>query len=86
MSTVTSYLDRLVRETHKSEAEVMAMAIEAGLRQLWREQVLGQYLRKQISRPQAVEAVGEDWVDLAERQHRAMQEDLEWAKKENRQS
>ena len=80
MTTVASYLEDLVRETRKSEAEVMAMAIEAGLRHLWREQVLGRYLRGQITRPQAVESVGADWVELAERQHRAALEDLEWAK------
>ena len=80
MSTVSTYLDRLVRGTRKTEAEVMALAIEAGLRQLWREQVLGQYLRGDLTRAQAVESVGADWVDLAERQHRAAQEDLEWAR------
>ena len=80
MSTLSTYLDQLVRETHKSEAEVMAMAIEAGLRQLWREQVLGRYLRGELPRQQAVEAAGADWVELADRQRQAMREDLEWAK------
>ena len=80
MPTVASYLEQLTRETRKSEAEVMALAIEAGLRQLWREQVLGRYLRGQITRARAIEATGPDWVELAERQHQAMREDLEWAK------
>jgi hypothetical protein len=80
MSSVASYLEELVRETRKSEAEVMAMAIEAGLRHLWREQLLGQYLRGQITRVQAVESVGADWVEMAERQYQAAREDLEWAK------
>lgn len=79
MATVSSYLENLVRETHKSESEIMAMAIEAGLRQLWRDELLGRYLRNQISRSQAVEAVGADWVELAERQHQAAREDFEWA-------
>lgn len=82
MATVASYLDLLVRETHKSEAEVMAMAIETGLRHLWRERVLGRYLRGEIDRQQAIDAAGADWVELAERQHRAMREDLEWAKQQ----
>jgi hypothetical protein len=83
MSKVADYLEDLVRQTRKSEAEVMALAIETGLRQLWREQVLDQYLHGQLSRDQAVKAVGLDWVELAERQHRAMQEDLEWAKSQD---
>ncbi len=80
MATVASYLELLTRETHKSEAEVMAMAIEAGLRHLWRDQLLGRYLRGQMTRDEAVDAVGADWVDLAERQFRAMKEDVEWAR------
>lgn len=75
---VATYLDTLVRETHKPEAEIMTWAFQAGLRQLWREHTLGQYLRHEISRDAAIEAVGIDWVDLAERQHQAMLEDVTW--------
>lgn len=74
-------LETLVRETHKSETEVMALALQAGLRQLMRELVLGRYLRGKISRGEAIEAVGIDWVELAEKQRDAMIEDLEWAMK-----
>lgn len=77
--TTLAYLESLARDFGKPEAEIMAMAFEAGLRQLWREQVLGQYLRRQISREQAIERLGIDWVELAERQHAAMTEDLDWA-------
>lgn len=79
MASITPYLESLVRETHKSESEVVALAIEAGLRQLWREQVLVKYLHGQISRVQATESVGADWVELAEKQQRAAKEDIEWA-------
>ncbi|HYX23927.1 MAG TPA: hypothetical protein VFC23_07220 [Thermoanaerobaculia bacterium] len=79
MATALTYLERLALEFKKPETEVMAMAFEAGLRQLWREHVLGQYLRGEISRDQAIERAGIDWVDLAERQYAAMTEDLAWA-------
>ena len=80
MASITPYLESLVRETHKSESEVVALAIEAGLRrQLLREQVLAQYLHGQISREQAAQTVGADWVELAEKQQRAAKEDMEWA-------
>jgi hypothetical protein len=59
-----------------------AIPFEAGLRQLWREHVLGQYLQGEISREQAIERAGIDWVDLAERQYAAMTEDLAWAQGE----
>ncbi|RKY67793.1 MAG: hypothetical protein DRP97_07000 [Candidatus Latescibacterota bacterium] len=40
-----TYFETLVRETHKSEAEMMTLAFQTGLRQLWRERALGGYLR-----------------------------------------
>jgi hypothetical protein len=79
MSSVMTYLETLVRQTHKSEAEVLTLAFQTGLRQLWREHILGRYLRGEISRDEAIDAAGLPWVDLAERQHEAMLEDLRWA-------
>ena len=79
MTTVINYLETLARETHKPEAEVMTMAFQVGLRQLWRERILGRYLRGDIIRDEAIDAAGIDLVELAERQHKAMMEDLAWA-------
>jgi hypothetical protein len=79
MGNVLTYLEALVHETRKPEAEVMTMAFQTGLRQLWRERALGRYLRGEITRAEAVEAVGIDWVEMAERQHKAMMEDMAWA-------
>jgi hypothetical protein len=79
MATVLNYLETLVRETHKTESEMMTLAFETGLRQLWRERMLGRYLRGEVSRDEAIAAIGIDWVELAERQHQAMTEDLAWA-------
>jgi hypothetical protein len=73
------YLERLARETNKPEAEVMALAFQVGLKQLWRERILGQYLRGEMTREEAINEAGIDWVELAERQHQAMLEDLAWA-------
>jgi len=81
MDTVTTYLDTLARETQRPEAELMTWVFQAGLRQLWRERALGQYLQREISRDTAIEAVGIDWVELAERQHQAMVEDVSWGLK-----
>jgi hypothetical protein len=80
MATTSTSLARLAQELQKPEAEIMAMAFEAGLRQLWRERTLGQFLRGELSREDAIERVGIDWVELAEQQHVAMNEDLDWAR------
>ncbi len=79
MPNAAAYLAMLAEETNKTEAEIIAMAFETGLRQLWRERALGRYLCGQLSRNEAIEAVGIDWVDLADRQHAAMRDDLAWA-------
>ena len=76
--SVMTYLETLVRQTHKSEAEVLNLAFQTGLRQLWREHILGRYLRGEISCDEAIDA-GLPWVDLVECQHEAMLEDLRWA-------
>jgi len=47
--------------------------------QMWRERILGRYLQNEITRAEAIEAVGVDWVELSERQHTAMMEDIAWA-------
>jgi hypothetical protein len=82
MTNTLTYLETLVRETHKPEAEVMTLAFQTGLKQLWREHILGRYLRSEITRNEAIENVGIDLVELSERQHKAMMEDLAWAMKQ----
>lgn len=79
MATVSTYLEILARNSEKSESEIMALAVETGLRQLWRERILGQYLRRELTREEAVAAIGIDWVEMAERQRQAMLEDVAWA-------
>ena len=50
------------------------------VKQLRREQFLGSYLFGRISRDEAIQAVGIDWVELAEKQREAMLEDISWAR------
>ncbi|OGC02709.1 hypothetical protein A2V82_03260, partial [candidate division KSB1 bacterium RBG_16_48_16] len=73
--------ENLTKETQQPESEVISMAFQTGIKQLWREHILGQYLRGNISRDEAIESAGIDWVELAERQHEATMEDLAWALK-----
>ena len=78
MTETMIYLEKLVKETNKSEADVMAEAMCTGLRQMWQNWVLGRYLRNEIARDEAVNVVGIDLVELAERQRAAMLEDVAW--------
>ena len=79
MTDTLGRLETLVREAHIPEENVLSLAFQVGVRQLWREHILGRFLKGQISEDEAVETVGIDLVQLAARQHKAMLEDLEWA-------
>ncbi len=79
MMTITGYLSSLSEITDKAEEEILAQALEIGLRQLWREEILARYLRNEISRAEAVHLVGVQWVELAEDQKEAVLEDIHWA-------
>ena len=79
MMSVTDYLSFLVQLTDQKEEQILAQALEIGLRQMWREEVLARYLRGEISREEAIEQVGVDWVALADEQTNAVLEDLRWA-------
>jgi hypothetical protein len=79
MENTISYLEMLTRETKKPEIEIMAKAFQIGLKQLWKEYILGRYLRNEISRNEAIESVGIDLVELAEHQQQAVMEDIVWA-------
>jgi hypothetical protein len=76
--TSQQYLHLLTTALKKPEAEILTQVFQVGLRQLWREYMLGQYLLHEISRTEAIDAVGIDWVELAERQHQAAMEDVAW--------
>ncbi len=79
MDNVLEEVGRVARETGKPEAEVLLHVLKAGLRDVRRERVLDQYLLDEISREEAVLQVGQDWVEMAERQRRAVEGDLKWA-------
>lgn len=79
MENTLTYIETLIHETQKTEAEILTMVFRVGLRQLWREHVLGRYLRGEIQREEAIEKAGIDWVELAEHQYESMMEDMKWA-------
>ena len=74
------YLEKLIKETNKSEADVMAEAMRTGRRQMWQDGMLGRYQRDEISRAEAIEVIGIDLVEVADPQPAAMLEDVAWGR------
>ncbi|MCW5935633.1 MAG: hypothetical protein KIT45_15235 [Fimbriimonadia bacterium] len=79
MKLESDLLKSLSQATQLTEPEITARAIQVGLRQLWREWILSRYLHGEMSREAAIEEIGIDYVELAERQSQAAKEDIEWA-------
>ncbi len=80
--SIADYLSSLTQVTDQKEEHILAQALEIGLRQMWREEMLARYLRGDISREEAIELVGIEWVGLADEQVDAVLEDIQWALKQ----
>ncbi|WP_435194603.1 hypothetical protein [Natronomonas sp. EA1] len=75
-------LSERVREIARArdvpESQVFEQALERGLEALWNDVILSQFLRGELSREEAIEAVGHDLVRRAEREAEAVEEDVSW--------
>lgn len=76
-----SDLQQLAEEMEVSEEDVIAEAVRSGIRQLRRERTLAAYVRGELPRDEAIDRVGIDWVEMANRQREAVEEDVAWALK-----
>ncbi|AUX25684.1 uncharacterized protein SOCEGT47_062330 [Sorangium cellulosum] len=79
MQSLATLLHEITVETGESESQALARVIDAGVRALQRERVLAKLVREEISRSEAIAAVGLDWVLMTERQQQAIEEDIAWA-------
>ena len=60
------------------ESEVFERALERGLKDLWEDLVLAQYLNGELDREEAIERVGRPKVERAEREREVVEEDVDW--------
>jgi len=82
-NVLTEKLKEIAEFRQEKPGEVIAEAIEIGLEKMWVDKILGQYLKKRISRQKAAHLVGLDLVKLAEYQNKVVQNDLTWGEKTN---
>ena len=60
------------------ESEVFEQALELGIADLWENVVLGKYVDGELSREEAVELVGLENVQRADREAAAVEADVDW--------
>jgi len=60
------------------ESKVFERALERGLKDLWEDLVLAQYLDGGLDREEAIEYFGRTKVERAERERELVEEDVDW--------
>jgi hypothetical protein len=81
VKALVEQIEEVARWKHRPSSQVIAEALEAGVAQLYTQTVLGEFVRHRISRKEAVKRVGAEPVRLAERQLRAVREDVRWGQR-----
>lgn len=71
-------LETLAKERKEDVTTIIARAVRIGIEKIRQETVLEKYLKKMVTREEAIKLVGLEAVTLAERQMKAVQEDIEW--------
>jgi len=75
---ISERIQEIARERGLSESEVLEQALERGVEDLYRDLVLSRYLQGDLSREEAVDAIGPDVVQRADREVEAMTDDVAW--------
>ena len=71
-------LKTLAKERKEDVAMIIANAVKIGIEKIRQDTILERYLKKLITREEAIKLVGMELVRLAERQREAVSEDVEW--------
>jgi len=71
-------LENLAKIREEEVTTIIARAVEIGIDKIRQETILDQYLKGTIEREEAIKLVGLDLVRLAEKQKKAVLEDVRW--------
>lgn len=75
---LVSEIGDIAKARNESEAKVIAEAIKIGIDKLWKESIIDKYLNGKISKRKATNLVGEALILMAEKQKKAVIDDLRW--------
>ncbi len=81
LHTMRDKLDYLARMTGRTEAEIVAEAVEEGLTELYRRQITDAYLSGKLDREQAIAELGEEAIEDLDYARRAIEHDVQWGLK-----
>ena len=78
MAEFTDQVEELAHERGVPESRILEEALEHGVKEMWVQTVLSKYIEGEIERSEAVELVGLEKVKRAEKEVKAVEEDVEW--------
>ncbi len=76
--TMRNKLEYLVRQTGRAEAEIVALAVERGLDELFRQELAEAYLGGAVDRHRAVQELGKEEVDELDYARASVEADVKW--------
>lgn len=76
--SIRNKLEYLVRQTGRAEADIVALAVEKGLDDLYRQEIAEAYLRGAVDRHKAVMELGKDAVAELDYARMAVEADVKW--------
>ena len=75
---ITDRVQELAEARGVAESEILEQALERGVEDLWTDLVLTRYVDGEIDRARAIKLVGRDHVKRAEREVKAVEDDVTW--------
>lgn len=75
---VSERVHEIAKYRDSDESWVIQQAVEKGVDELWRDVVVAKYLDGDISRRQAVEELGQEYVRRVDQAETAIEEDVRW--------
>ncbi len=71
-------IEDIAQARNEPESKVIEEAMKIGVTALWKETILDKFLAGKISKKKAISMVGKHLVLMAEKQKKAVLEDIKW--------
>lgn len=71
-------IEDIAKARNEPKSKVMEEALKIGVAALWKESILDKYLTGKMSKKKAVSMVGKHLVLMAEKQKKAILQDIKW--------
>ena len=71
-------IEDIAQARNEPESKVIEEAMKIGVTALWKEAILDKFLTGKISKKKAISLIGEHLVLVAEKQKKAVLQDIKW--------